>query len=215
MKRLGEEDLLKMINMWISRPSGKISEEEVSRMFDLGKYRPPIQENSVCEAAVEEKELKPKKKAPPLTKFEKKRRQQEDKERANRCYQKQWSYGYEDDLDKVGKRERAEEKEKENGDYQKQWPWEREDKEDIKEEVEEKVRVRVNGSCQKQWSWGYEDKADKAEQVEEKAKEKVNKDYQKQWSWGFEDKVDRKEKVDNGWGGEGKEPSVDELEAYE
>ena len=43
----------------------------------------------------------------------------------------------------------------------------------------------------------------------------MNKDYQKQWSWGFEDKVDRKEKVDNGWGGEGKEQSVDELEAYE
>lgn len=42
MKQLDEGDLLKMINMWISRPSGNISKEEVSRMFDLDKYRPQV-----------------------------------------------------------------------------------------------------------------------------------------------------------------------------
>ena len=87
MKRLDEEDLLKMINMWISRPSGKISKEDVSRIFDLGKHRPPIQESSV-KGAVMEEELKPKKKAPPFTKVEYKKLR-EGKRKAVREYQEQ------------------------------------------------------------------------------------------------------------------------------
>ena len=87
VKRLDEEDLLKMINMWISRPSEKISEEDISGMFDLGKYRPPIQESSVKETVVEE-EIKPKKKAPPFTNAEYKKLR-EGKRKAVREYQEQ------------------------------------------------------------------------------------------------------------------------------
>ena len=49
MKRLDEGELLKMINVWISRRSVKIPEQEVSIMFDLDKYRPQVQKSSVGE----------------------------------------------------------------------------------------------------------------------------------------------------------------------
>lgn len=81
MERLDKKDLLKMANLWISRPSGKISDEEVSKMFDLDKYRPPVQESAKVEEVVEEEPKPKKKKAPVLTKAQqKKKKQQEEKE---------------------------------------------------------------------------------------------------------------------------------------